>query len=444
LLLDLQVTAGNAAVSRLVRERSIAIQRKVGFEFETSGKGWTVGVPKKPLTFTQMEDPSLTSNVLKKPVITKGKSLMRGQHYELQADESNVAGAHPHIEFVTTLPPFEETDQGRQELVDSLKHLRSVMDHLESRRTNMGFIRVRDIPGGTEALPGSGVMPEGASNLTFSPQVTAGIGLNKIGSLFTEIGKQKPRDQQKDATSDLMGMGDELTVGQAPEKAKEAIQQEAYFHGRSSPELIGLVSLLVTYIYKSRQQFSYPKLIAPIMARTDMATLFRQLKTNEIAFFKTFPDRFANLVFAATGDSYQFGLQETMPINADVDMFPKGLATGELDQNRRPIFDRSICGKLTLGRWLTEIPKGTDLLTKFTFPSKSQRSKLESMGSLRDHLEDVGSDGSKQAAPVFELRRIQNKVTPERSIQIALDAFDYIRNLNSGAEDPHYTRTRNA
>jgi hypothetical protein len=74
--------------------------------------------------------------------------------------------------------------------------------------------------------------------------------------------------------------------------------------------------------------------------------------------------------------------------NANADMFPQGFYKGQ--KNGQATFDRSICGKLTLGRWLTEIPKGTDLLTKFTFPSKRQRSQLESMGSIRGHLEGSG------------------------------------------------------
>jgi hypothetical protein len=128
-----------------------------------------------------------------------------------------------------------------------------------------------------------------------------------------------------------------------------------------------------------------------------------------------------------------------MPIGPDEDMFPRGLYKGAGPNGA--IYDRKICGKLTIGQWLTGIATGEDKLTKMNWSDSKTKDEMESMGSLGNKVETVGAPGQQQAAPIFELRRIRQNLTPETTLRMALDTFDFIRRLNAGQAGAHYTRS---
>jgi len=397
------------------------IQRAVGFEFEAN----YVTKELKPEVATLSDTDAQTFLPFSHPNLNKQDVILKAGHFEVQADE--LPGGGSDMEFVTSLPPFEEDNTGRAQLIQTMQEIRAIGHFLEAEKaTYKGVAATKLAPYGTVVNPRAVIVPSQKSVMRGSPQATAALRLEQVNRFMTDTGADQtghPDPNLQPGRDDIMGMtpGDAAIAGRAAAGARQAVQQ--FLTGQrhviggfatTSQKLLGLVTLLASYLIRGDEQtLSYAKNIAILMARTDFATQFKQLLPEEQQYLKAGNGAaFVNLVLDAAG----LAGTEATPL------FRQGL---NYAPNKKNLLD-----DLTRGKWLRGIAKGTDYLTKKNIGQK-RGGEMESLGALGKKTEKVGND--RKAAPIFELRRIKQSVPYTDWPNLALDIFDYLRALNTGA-----------
>jgi hypothetical protein len=187
-----------------------------------------------------------------------------------------------------------------------------------------------------------------------------------------------------------------------------------------SDALVGLASLLLTYIMKGNGgPMQYAKGIAPIMGRTDFGSMFQtDIPPAEQLFLSTVIGGHSRLT-----DMFN----DILPV--------AGIANGVNAQlfTNNPTVPAgqgiAIAGQLSRETWLDNITLGVDQLTAANFPNALAQPHMFGLGARGGHHEGTGGG----AAPVFELRRMQQHITPHHFTEIAMGIFDYLVALNSAA-----------
>jgi hypothetical protein len=415
-----QQTGAVQRAPRGVQRAPRHIQRAVGFEFEANYVTKELKPDMKTLSDqdAQVFLPFSHLNLNKQDVILKSK------HFELQADE--LPGGGSDMEFVTTLPPFEENDKGRGQLVDTMKEIKTIGAFLEGEETTYkGVSAAKLSPYGSVVNKRAVIVPSQKTVLSGSPQATVAIRLEQVNKFMADTGADQTGNADptlQAGRQDLMGMsaGDSVIAGRAAAGAQQALQNFLKSqHGKlfglttTSQKLLGLVTLLASYLIRGEEEkLSYAKNIAILMARTDFATQFKLLLPDERAYFKANDGAaFVDLVLQAAG----------LPGTGAQPLFKQGL---NYDVNKKDLLN-----DLTRGKWLGGIALGVDYLTKKNI-GQERGKEMESLGALGKKTEKVGKD--KANAPIFELRRIKQSVPYTDWPNLALDIFDYVRALNSG------------
>jgi len=203
----------------------------------------------------------------------------------------------------------------------------------------------------------------------------------------------------------------------------------------ASPELSGLVSLLVLYIKifnePHAQKEDYVKGYLPMLAKTDFATMFANLPADDRKKYgknKGARKKFATIVLAAvTQDETYEAVRKEMPVIPDRQM-----------REGTPL-------NLTLQDWLTSIAAGVDRLT----PATDDR--LFGLGDLGEGAEkgkktDPDPDAAGQRI-IIEFRGGsvgagpkggQGFLTPAEWIEYAFDYFNLVRKLHGAESVPEW------
>lgn len=179
-------------------------------------------------------------------------------------------------------------------------------------------------------------------------------------------------------------------------------------------QLKGLLTLVISYLMvgaNEPQQMPYAKVIAPLMARTNFYTMFRQLTPVEQALFNS-----NDFILAAAN----------MPGSGGTQLFAAGFSHGAKTEHGP-----------TRGAWIDSIANGspgalfgtlwrssTDLMSQGSGSTAAANSS--SLGSMNQLDRRVTGQ---QDLAVLELRRLPKQVQRAEWPQMALDIFDMIVNL---------------
>jgi hypothetical protein len=481
-VMSLQRRIGNQAVQRLLAasKRPVArkpkvtippvsvlnidlVQRKVGFEFEADA--WLSYKVQRPLTQQEQQIRDTNRNAVNATATTAGGftkppqkgeviesigtgvSAGPGTGFQLQADEKDAD--HGDLEFVTK--PFAEDQTGYEDLRSTLEMMRSMMNLLVSKplRDKLGAYIWPDEHG----LNANYLFRLGDRPMKLKPQVTGGIGLDKISSVMENMGVV-PGESQTEATNRSDGRGKLLAansmmakiLGAAPGMARTAIS--SYLPARiatwnlvqndfqDTSKLEGLVSMAVAYIKAGANvQFSsYPKVLAPLMSRTDFATLFEMLPQEQKDYFKTHADVFRDLIIAAANSNISFSKRDGI-VGADTPLIQHFLKA-----------DTDLIKALKIGRWLNGMTEGKDYLSVSGFqqmlkedagtPGALTKKQVETS----EELEGFGALGSKTDGgnAIVEFRGIPTMLAHTEIEAFALNFHKYIQNLNSRAAGQTY------
>jgi hypothetical protein len=437
------------------------IQRAVGFEIETNWRVYNYDQTKNnngPLKNVQKREyfeagwpPAYLTNNL-----AKGDTIIRGNHFELQVDELPSGGKD--LEFVTTLPAFDETQAGR----DAADTTLTAIETLAGRLVNSQYwaIEPTDLGVGGVNTPTAVMRRNTTRGMNGSPQTTGAIRLDRIPTLFETIGtKAGDLDPSKaEGRTRLMGVSDGQNpptqtdiekgiqagiLGDAPAAARQALaNHQQRFSERfagwwprytrqaniaeaiklNSSELIGLVSLAVTYLQiADRAQPSYVKKIAPLMARTDFARMFQLLPQHERQHFQDHKESWVRLVLEAAG----------LPGTGSTPVLSHGIGSNP---------QQDILHWVTRDAWLRGIVSGRDLMSTAGFaaqyPNEPGGAEFEAMGRKGAATEQVGPNAA-TAAPIFELRRMKGGVDYLEWKPLLLRVFDFLKKMNNpGAPNP--------
>ncbi len=436
----------------------LAIQRKVGFEFEADA--WNSYLVQRPMTGAEQQIKERDRNAINMTATTaggftappkKGHVIEKvaggaapggaGPGFELQADEKD--NDHGDLEFVTK--PFDESPQGFADLKSTLEMMRSLMNHIAGlpMRNKTGSYIWPDEHGLTSTL----LLSLGDNPIKLKPQVTGRNRPRQDQQRHGEHGR-RPGESPVESGKRAAGRGGLLAantlmakiLGAAPGMARAAIQH--YLPARiltwnavkddfqNTNALEGLVAMAVAYVKAGVcvPFASYPKALAPLMSRTDFATLFNTLPGPQQAVLRSDARVFSGLVIAAANSNVGLSnkdavVNDTMPI---VQHF------GDVKE-------------LTIGRWLNGIPAGVDYMTVSGF----QRMLLEDMNSgaltkaqldKSEGMEGFGALGSKTDSgnAIVEFRGIPKMLTHMEIEEFALNFHKYIQNLNTNARGATY------
>jgi Domain of unknown function (DUF4157) len=414
---------------KISRMPDATIRRKVGFEFEVME--WNTHQSRFFSKFTTAQQPANTD--ARKPV-PKGKALLKGAGFELQADE--LQGGDSDMEFVVH-PPLDEDDvAGLTTVTDDIEDM---ADELVAQAPNAGdIVTARQISQAGHGQVGlSDGMFENNGVIDAKPQTTVGLRLEQIVNFMKDVGLALPAEGapetgarrqgrqeltgnlQPDQVSNNANLNRLNVMARADDHATAALTSyrlnNALAPAAPDDKLKGLLAMVMSYLSQghlgTRQ---YAKTIGMLMSRTDFAQMFRMIEP-------------AQKVYYEQGNGQRFAdLVHEIPIfNAFTwtdPVFHGGVYTED------PNADHQMLAALTRDQWLRKIAKGKDLLTKRNFPTRNRRSEMESLGHLGRKTEAVGNDN--EQSPIFELRSLPQHVPLAQWQPLALNIQRYLKRLN--------------
>jgi hypothetical protein len=429
-------------------QRRGLIQRAVGFEFEAGN--WTLYKLNAPLTKNQSKgDDPVPKTQLTDFGIEKGVPIHKEKGWAFTADHSE----DMHVEFVTDSPGFQEGKDGRKKLVTAMKSMKAFGDKMIKAKPKAKI----NVEGGMLSLPlhtvtskaPKDILMTPRSELDAEPQTTAGIRLSQLAQMMDSFYKGRFTDKTDEENQDR-AMGNQLlwgkqprdqeVVGDSPDAVRAAWDdigkrypdvKVGRFTGLPalSPSAVAIASAMRSYLITAAGAIAYAKSLAPLMARTDFATMFQFVSGDDGEFFRAQPNFFVGLVLESAGmrgteDEPVFAGKATH-IDPDV-----------LDELRR----------MSRKYWISNVVKGTDYLTTENFPVENVDQALFGLGGLGDKVDTVGGDKQPQhEAPVFEFRRMQGRIEHYAWPTLAEEIFDWISRVNQGSGE-HFSgaRTREA
>jgi hypothetical protein len=363
------------------------IQRDVGFEFET---GWLV---------TKEENEQQKSLKKKDPVGAGGYG-----GFNVEADEAlNDAS---EVEFVLH-PPIPVARGGLAALNGVMTEITSIGNKLKTARgvSNGAPFSLQDATGRQADAPWQ-ITPVDA-DLKAGPQVTAGLLLRELATLGQDS-QEAPLPGGFNRTK--LTSASNTAAFQDLDRSKVVLPAD-----EMSPELVGLLSVILSYLRAGESRgLEYPKQIADVfvLARTDLAQMFKMLPKLERDFFQKNGSHWVNLVM-------QLAAAAEIEGSAKDQVILHGVRANPQAERRAVGPSREL--------WLIYMYKGVDLL------SGALDDELESMGAMGDKTEKVGPD--QEDAPIFELRGAQTAKIPVTEWKtFAAQTYQYLLRLQNPEE----------
>ncbi|WP_436845404.1 eCIS core domain-containing protein [Streptomyces cinerochromogenes] len=433
------------------------VQRAVGFEFETGME-------------TLAADPGLRQSERRGERIIKqfttrgswegrdamapdsteymGRGLRKKERlvtvanlFTMEADEAFIGGSD--LEFVTEA--FPETDQGRERLVEAMRRISGVTAHLAQAQRPFDAGELAGLAGGTaeqvpdrsgqatgkqrgpveklfKAFPAQQYVVKVIGGITANPQTTAGVRLSRIPQLIHEI-TPSPQPAGEQAPPHPMSQMDLKKVQATAAQRVNAFLGNGFRVPSADPSrapaepsdrLRGLLTLIATYLIggdASRGE-AYLKGIAPLLARTDFAAMYAQLPQEERENFAGDPEIFADVALRAAG----------LP-TADAPVYAGNIGAGSQVNIRH----------LTRRIWLRGMVGGEDLMSAAGYRNHDWgRTDNDQLATEFESMGSYGAQTDPGNMPILELRRMRKNVPHQEWAQLALAAFDIIRQVNNG------------
>lgn len=392
--------AARPAVSRAA---DVAVQRAVGFEYEMDGSTAQVQ-PREPKKKGFLDMFKKAPPEPEPTELSKGLSLVDFGDFDLSVDQTPEGG----FDLEVRIKEISDTDpQALRQLRATAGNIQGILYNLDANAPVMA-----NRFGGPDDVCLFGDFSGG------SVQATAGLNLTALHSFLS--GEQGRVHEQR--LNALEGLG---VLGQDDPLRAQALYTRSYGQGNTElltlatdyvaqqypqlregevREVAAVITSLATIPINAREQapLKYAKSSNSLLARTDYATVLRQLPARVFQFVST-KDRWRTLI--------------TSIIN--LYLHRQNLAAASLDD---PIFPQdSIQGgarlSLKLGEWLdamlpsspaslAEAAEPKDLLSEKNYPKdnypQDSTDQLESLGGFGAKM-DEGEGGEK--LPIFEFRR---------------------------------------
>jgi hypothetical protein len=194
---------------------------------------------------------------------------------------------------------------------------------------------------------------------------------------------------------------------------------------QASPELISLLSPMISYLQMGMRNLAYAKTVAPLMARTSFAKLFEL--TPEKIYYRSYPDEFRDLVLYSAG----------MVGQGNTPFFSGG--STHVD----PGAWANIQNALSCGQWIYGVARGVDYLTQAAFPDRTVAGYLFGLGAKGAKTETVGQEhtfrkDTESTGAIFEFRRMVGHMPHYAWPDLAIELFDYVLAVND-LKSPSYT-----
>ena len=452
------------------------IQRDIGFEFESQEMRTTkVNPGALPAGGFPVAATPRTLSTATSPRIDKGDVILGKQDIEVQADDAAWGGGSD-LEVVTTHFPLD--NPGRARLDQAMTDLGEVVNAYGElvaasvAANSPPFVLAIALNGigGFQTRINNAMIEGSWETAKTAGQVTMGIRLSNVGNIVRELhgdpnetpeekmardpGRLHMREANKSNTaepSQLNVLSEANTLVEGHRLAQSTL--EKYQQKSPTPPgddaLIGLLTIIFTYCESMKFKRAFLKQHTPLMAKTDLATMFTTLpgkKTNLATMFTKLPDsvqqyyskkRFgkSNLQeLVATAPDYREKM--TQPLFATV--------SGLHEDDPAAMGGPQWYHELKLNDWLEGIVSGVDMLTSGYFPKKpwyramgrpQANQQVEGFGALGVKMDtDVNTP---EMLPVFELRSATKMITYAQARQWALDFFDYVRSLNENPRGGH-------
>ncbi|MCU0541065.1 MAG: DUF4157 domain-containing protein [Oscillatoriaceae cyanobacterium Prado104] len=446
------------------------IQRDIGFEFETKnmytkksntgtlpGAGFSNSDAAKTVWFS----PNSTR-------VKKGKALLRQADVEVQADD------HSHnnsdVEVVTTHFPL--THSGRTRLNTAMLNVNTLITaYTPLMTTTDGIVPAEALNGtaGFNTTMHDGMFFGDFATAKTSPQVTFGTRLENIADIVadlhadpTESNLEKtdrdpgrlhmrgPNPLNNAEPKQLVADDESQTLVTGRGLAQQAIrnyQLAKPLLNLSWGEIEGLLTIVFAYCESMQYKRSFLKNHTPLMAKTDLATIFTTLPNDVQTYFSAKDD---------TGKSKLEELVESAPgyvVKMNQPLFYGIAPDAAIAEDNHQMGQPQWYHALTLESWLRGIVlrdrtkgeafkqffydnygasqkrRGTDQLTNQSFPGKPRTQEVEGYGALGKRM-DRDVLHPETPLPIFELRSANKKILYSDAQKWALDFFDYIRSLN--------------
>ncbi|BDD02921.1 hypothetical protein [Aureibacter tunicatorum] len=424
---DDNIKKDHKSISSPLATAKMPIQRHVGFEFEIS---WRTYKAKSGKMDEAMQNPGPENS----DFLKKKDQIFQSDTFEVQADETT----DNQSDFEVITIPFSEDASGLEELRTTGHKLVDFFQQMElvSKASPTKCITLEPMNRfGVVTMDDAFVKPNFPFVIT--PQMTAGFRLSEIPDFLQDIfpteaspygANFRTRFGQKAVTrSHLKDFFYEkhyrsnVANGEIPNKVEAGRKKFLANHPdlppwSMSPNLRGLLCLIVHYLDScSKLYLTYPKSAMNLLARTDFAEMFKVLPLKERIYFgPKHPERWLRLVKCCH------------PYMSWKDpVFKHGVYKDAKDEK-----DKHILDEVTIQKWLQNIPRGVDMLSKHHFPNFEHAHHLESMGEYRDKT-DPGGGTNTTRAPIIEIRGMETIDKPEVLPRWMENAWKMIYALNN-------------
>jgi hypothetical protein len=394
------------------------VQRLIGFEFETD---W--GAHDSP-------DISKTSH------LKTHKSYKQGKGFDVEVDEANAGQKSGYkeiqyeIEYVVR-PALPETKLGWKRMREVIAKVVAETDRLHGLA---GSPASRDLTTNVVSFeyPGTNphlwVFPQAKSQggIKANPQATIGLTLPAVWQFGIAQESDFAKTEREKAT---FGYASHSLALRSNKKYFTQAAADASGLKEASGELRGLVTLLALYIKSlnnpDASPAAYAKAYLPILAKTDFAAMFRRLPESERLEYQKDPVSFTKLVLDLVRQDPAFGkLKERQAVIPDELTAKFSLSLESSNPGMRAL------SKLTLRKWLKEIPNGVDLLTGQYYPALFGLGDLGD-GAKKGKLVDAPPKGQTDDRMIMEFRSgSAMPLEPSKWLDYAFDYYNLVRRLH--------------
>lgn len=385
----------------------LVFQPAIGFEFQT---GWKVY--RKSLVLHRFKLPENRDTVLpKETVLYGGRNSANGWSMETDGDE---------IEFVIE-PPIEESDDGLRELDRVFRSLYTFISKLCLYR-NLPQLTPKTHPQlFMSGIDSSIVIKPDGEDIMAQPQLTVGVRLGRVPDLFAEMSRL--RQQSNVGLFERYGTESNYFALQTAQLRDIAAALPPVSGNAPSNKLRGLVALVCQYLIQGSGggARAYVKDVAYTMARTDFASMFKQLPIAERQFFESSPEKWVDYCLNAAN----------MPNTGGQRLINQRITDGP--SGPRPGAEIS----LTRHNWLKDMATGTDRLTKAGNPNLlavDGSHRLRALGLLGFRFDPVGRtrpNNERHRGTILEFRQMQRDIPYMMWHGIGRDVLKYLIALNN-------------
>lgn len=452
------------SVSRVHEETA---QRDIGFEFE-SNTMYTKRTNRRQALpmggFPNAGAGAAAWNAPQTTRVAKGKSLLRRNDIEVQADDRPDGS---DLEVVTTHFPLDVP--GRTRLNNAMGDLTTLVGAYGPLRATGGGVVPAVALNGTAGFASTmrdGLIGGNWAAATTAPQVTIGTRIGNIGDIVRDLHGDPHETAPEKATRDpgrlrfrrpdavnvneprpLNALDEASTLINGHTLARGAIASYQAIVDVAAPGgsgLEGLLTIIFTYCEGMQHKQAFLKQHTPLMAKTNLATIFTTLPGPVQTYYsQRDPNGVTNLEkVVAQAPGYDTRMAQ-----------PLFQGVGGVAEDDQPLGQPQWYHRLTLESWVrgivlrdrtrgeafkqwfkdnwggsTQRP-GKDQLTTKSFPGRPRGQEIEGYGALGRRMDVDPATGD--ALPVFELRAANRPITFAAAQQWALDLFDYVQSLNA-------------